>query len=49
MVAAVVVPVVAGAYGPIGKAATVSPMRRLGVEVWPVHTVRFSNHTDSEA
>ena len=23
----------------------VFPMQRLGVEVWPIHTVQFSNHT----
>ena len=22
-----------------------SPLQRLGVEVWPIHTVQFSNHT----
>ncbi|MBU2957067.1 pyridoxal kinase PdxY [Paracoccus sp. 1_MG-2023] len=33
------------AYGHAGNAAAVFPMQRLGVEVWPVHTVQFSNHT----
>ncbi|MDP4026791.1 pyridoxal kinase PdxY [Methylobacterium sp. NEAU 140] len=33
------------AYGHVGNAAAVFPMQRLGVEVWPVHTVQFSNHT----
>ena len=33
------------AYGHVGNAAAVFPMQRLGVEVWPIHTVRFSNHT----
>lgn len=33
------------AYGHVGNCAAVFPMQRLGVEVWPVHTVHFSNHT----
>jgi pyridoxine kinase len=33
------------AYGHVGNSAAVFPMQRLGVEVWPVHTVNFSNHT----
>jgi len=33
------------AYGHVGNSASVFPMQRLGVEVWPVHTVNFSNHT----
>ncbi|MGL4636085.1 MAG: pyridoxal kinase PdxY [Beijerinckiaceae bacterium] len=32
------------AYGHVGNASAVFPMQRLGVEVWPVHTVQFSNH-----
>jgi pyridoxine kinase len=32
------------AYGHVGNAAAIFPMQRLGVEVWPVHTVQFSNH-----
>lgn len=32
-------------YGHAGNAAAVFPMRRLGVEVWPLNTVQFSNHT----
>lgn len=32
------------AYGHVGNAAAVFPMQRLGVEVWPIHTVQFSNH-----
>lgn len=32
------------AYGHVGNSAAVFPMQRLGVEVWPVHTVQFSNH-----
>jgi len=33
------------AYGHVGNAAAVFPLQRTGVEVWPVHTVQFSNHT----
>ncbi len=33
------------AYGHVGNAAAVFPLQRLGAEVWPVHTVQFSNHT----
>lgn len=33
------------AYGHVGNCAAVFPLQRLGVEVWPVHTVQFSNHT----
>ncbi len=33
------------AYGHVGNDAAVFPLQRLGVEVWPVHTVQFSNHT----
>ncbi len=33
------------AYGHVGNASATFPMQRLGVEVWPVHTVQFSNHT----
>lgn len=32
-------------YGAAGNSAAVFPMRRLGVEVWPLHTCQFSNHT----
>lgn len=32
-------------YGHVGNAAALFPMQRLGVEVWPIHTVQFSNHT----
>ena len=32
------------AYGHVGNSAAVRP-QRLGVEVWPVNTVQFSNHT----
>ncbi len=33
------------AYGHVGNAAAVFLLQRLGFEVWPVHTVQFSNHT----
>lgn len=33
------------AYGHVGNSASVFPLQRLGVEVWPVPTVAFSNHT----
>ena len=33
------------AYGHVGNSAAVFPLQRLGVEVWPIHTVQFSNHT----
>lgn len=32
------------AYGHVGNSAAVFPLQRLGREVWPVHTVQFSNH-----
>jgi pyridoxine kinase len=32
------------AYGHVGNAAAVFPLERLGHEVWPIHTVQFSNH-----
>lgn len=32
-------------YGHVGNAAALFPMQRLGVEVWSVNTVQFSNHT----
>lgn len=32
------------AFGHVGNAAAVLPLQRLGVEVWPVNTVQFSNH-----
>ena len=34
-----------GAYGHVGNSAATFPLMRLGVEVWPVPTVVFSNHT----
>jgi len=33
------------AYGHVGNAAAMFPLQRLGIEVWAVHTVQFSNHT----
>jgi len=33
------------AYGHVGNDAAVFPLQRIGIEVWPVHTVQFSNHT----
>ena len=33
------------AYGHVGNSSAVFALQRLGVEVWPVHTVQFSNHT----
>ena len=33
------------AYGHVGNDAATFPLQRLGIEVWPVHTVQFSNHT----
>jgi pyridoxine kinase len=32
-------------YGHVGNSAAVFPLQRLGVEVWPIDTVQFSNHT----
>ncbi|MDO9378791.1 MAG: pyridoxal kinase PdxY [Nocardioidaceae bacterium] len=37
------------AYGHVGNSAAVFPLQRLGFEVWPVHTVNFSNHTGYQA
>jgi pyridoxine kinase len=33
------------AYGHVGNASAAFPLQRLGAEVWPIHTVQFSNHT----
>ncbi len=33
------------AYGHVGNSAAVFPLQRLGISVWPVNTVHFSNHT----
>ncbi|ARW83164.1 pyridoxal kinase PdxY [Aeromonas salmonicida] len=32
-------------FGCAGNSVAVFPMRRMGMEVWPVNTVQFSNHT----
>ena len=32
------------AYGHVGNSAATFPLQRLGVEIWPVHTVQYSNH-----
>lgn len=32
-------------YGHVGNSSVVFPLQRLGFEVWPIHTVQFSNHT----
>ncbi len=31
-------------YGHVGNSAAVFPLQRLGFEVWPLHTLQFSNH-----
>ncbi|WP_028115169.1 pyridoxal kinase PdxY [Ferrimonas senticii] len=33
------------AFGHAGNASAVFPLQRMGLNVWPVHTVMFSNHT----
>jgi pyridoxine kinase len=33
------------AYGHVGNSSAVFALQRLGTEVWPIHTVQFSNHT----
>ncbi|MGF1684689.1 pyridoxal kinase PdxY [Photobacterium makurazakiensis] len=32
-------------YGHAGNSSAVFPLQRMGYEVWPIHTVQFSNHT----
>lgn len=32
-------------FGHAGNSSAVFPLQRMGVEVWPIHTVQFSNHT----
>ncbi len=32
-------------YGHVGNASAVFPLQRMGIEVWAVNTVQFSNHT----
>jgi pyridoxine kinase len=36
------------AYGHVGNSAVTFPLMRMGVKVWPVITVHFSNHTGYE-
>ena len=36
-------------YGYVGNSAVTFPLMRMGVEVWPVITVHFSNHTGYES
>ncbi len=31
-------------YGHVGHSAAIYPLQRMGVEVWPLHTVHFSSH-----
>ncbi|HAX92092.1 MAG TPA: pyridoxal kinase [Rhodospirillaceae bacterium] len=33
------------AFGYVGNKAAVFPLQAMGYDVWPVHTVQFSNHT----
>lgn len=33
------------AYGHVGNASAVFPLQRMGIDVWAVNTVQFSNHT----
>ena len=33
------------AFGHVGNASATFPIQRLGHDVWPIHTVQFSNHT----
>ena len=37
------------AYGHVGNSAVTFPLMRMGVTVWPVITVHFSNHTGYES
>ncbi|MEZ9531607.1 pyridoxal kinase, partial [Vibrio sp. 10N.261.52.C2] len=32
-------------YGHAGNSSAVFPIQRMGLDVWPIHTVQFSNHT----
>jgi pyridoxine kinase len=32
-------------FGCAGNSVAIFPMRRMGMEVWPINTVQFSNHT----
>ncbi len=33
------------AYGHVGNASAVFPLQRMGIDVWAINTVQFSNHT----
>ena len=33
------------AYGHVGNSSAAFALQRIGIEVWPIHTVQFSNHT----
>src|SRR3712207_9332549 len=35
-------------YGHVGNSAATFPLMRMGVEVWPVLTMHFANHTGYE-
>ncbi|NVN80899.1 MULTISPECIES: pyridoxal kinase PdxY [unclassified Vibrio] len=35
-------------YGHAGNSSVVFPLQRMGLDVWPIHTVQFSNHTQYE-
>lgn len=35
-------------YGHAGNSSAVFPLQRMGLEVWPINTVQFSNHTQYE-
>ncbi len=36
------------AYGHVGNSAAVFPLQRIGVEVWPIDTLQYSNHPGYE-
>lgn len=35
-------------YGHAGNSSAVFPIQRMGLDVWPIHTVQYSNHTQYE-
>ncbi|MBY5947785.1 pyridoxal kinase PdxY [Photobacterium rosenbergii] len=35
-------------YGRAGNSSAIFPLQRMGFDVWPIHTVQFSNHTQYE-
>ena len=37
------------AYGHVGNAAAVFPLQRMGVEVWPIHTVQLARTAEAGA